>query len=407
MARIETQGLLGDKIIEITLGTAGGARRCKPGDVIASRAAGYRSRDAESGHARQERRRRWPTSLRETGADAEPAGADRGGDRHRRTSATQATVRSARRIADRSRRARAGPRAGLRRAGGAAPAERILTSHPGAARPGRAGDSAVGVLLSPDSGKSAARCSPRWTRSRAGRRASRSRDEGLLPRAALRSRSTSRSPTISGSVAQNFRDVSERLARARACWVSSRRTAARTARGLGRGRRRTSSAAMANLRAITDRIKAGRGHGRRADRGPDGVREPRARSSTAPSGASCCAPDPLDHRHGGARATKARERRSADGARARRSIAARSAASRRPSPAPARTARAAGELRAARRGAGRARAAARRARRRRPASRPAAHPAIVAWARGRPRLDRHRRAGPRPGRRRGARARWS
>ena len=60
VARIETQGLLGDKIIELSVGTAAAAA-VKAGDTIASRSPQDISRVmGQSGQVDQERRARWP-----------------------------------------------------------------------------------------------------------------------------------------------------------------------------------------------------------------------------------------------------------------------------------------------------------------------------------------------------------
>ncbi len=153
----------------------------------------------------------------------------------------------------------AGPRADLRRAGGLDPAQRDPDPHPVAAGPGRAGRSR---------GRRAALAGQRQVGPRAARRDGHDRpDRGAsssrattCSRRCSTTRSTRPSPTISARWPTTSATSPSGWPRARGCWASSPGTAAPRARSGPLGDATADfRVAMANLRAVTDRLKEGEG----------------------------------------------------------------------------------------------------------------------------------------------------
>ncbi len=81
VARLETQGLLGDKIVELSVGTRGGGRRQVRRHHRLAGIARHRPGDGPERSGGQERERAGREPARDR-AEAEPVGADRGSGRH-------------------------------------------------------------------------------------------------------------------------------------------------------------------------------------------------------------------------------------------------------------------------------------------------------------------------------------
>ena len=145
-ARIATQGLLGDKIVEITLGSTD-VPALKPGESLVSSEPFEMQQMFKAGVETMQTVKELAAGLKSTVARV---------DRHRQGGGD---------------RQGPGPRAGLRRAGVAQPAQRDPGAHPADPGPGRAGRQRGRASCSRRRAASRpARCSRRWTRSAAGRR---------------------------------------------------------------------------------------------------------------------------------------------------------------------------------------------------------------------------------------------
>ena len=300
-ARIVTQGLLGDKLVEITMGSA--ARR------RSSRAASDRARalrdgpDLRRGRGRpREINRLRPPSRHVERIDAaarwstSPAGGSprRAVDRLDRagrstTSAPPSGPRGA--SPSRWRRARAGSTRSSTRSRRRCAGSTRSCLDPGAARARRSrGDSAVGVLLSPDSGKAAR--SLLAAMDALGRGAEKpGAGDGLLSTLLF---DPEYKPVARGSPGRRPQ-LPGRLREAGAGPGPARARCSQDDGdgGLGPGRRRLPGGDGQSPRG--HRASQGRGgHGRRAARGPDRVREPRAVPRRRPAQLPAARADPLD-----------------------------------------------------------------------------------------------------------------
>jgi phospholipid/cholesterol/gamma-HCH transport system substrate-binding protein len=262
-ARISTQGMLGDKIIEITMGSPG-APPLGPGQPLASEDPQEISRIFAEGAGALKSINELATTLRAAADRLDKGGAfdDIG-----------AAAKSARRIADEVEKGKGWlhvlvyeePEA-LRRLSALLGSTQQLIAR------AESGESAVGVLLSSDSGKSAR--SLLAALDALGRAAEKpGPGDGLLPALLFdpEYRPVARDLQL---LARNFREVSEKLARGEGLLGG-------LLKGEGDGSMGEAGAdfraALANLRAVSEKIKSG-----------ESTRA-LSRSSRAPSGASCCA----------------------------------------------------------------------------------------------------------------------
>ncbi|HEU5323708.1 MAG TPA: MlaD family protein [Methylomirabilota bacterium] len=253
MARIETQGLLGDKIVEITVGTAT-APPTRPSDVIASRDPADIGQVLSQGAQTVQDVASLAGSLRQTAETLRQS---------RLVEDAAATVASTRRFTDRLTQMVDQVEKGkgwahalvyeepvaLRRLN-----ELIATTQAVLDRVQR-GEGALGVLTSAESAAAARRLVSAMDR--IGRMAERpAGDEGLLPALLFE-------PKYKGVldeltvVARNFRDVSDRLAGGRGALGGLLKD--EPAEGGIRQASQDLQAALANLRAITEKVNDGEG----------------------------------------------------------------------------------------------------------------------------------------------------
>ncbi|MFQ5829180.1 MAG: MlaD family protein [Candidatus Methylomirabilia bacterium] len=268
VARIETQGLLGDKVVEISLGSPT-ARALNPGETIATREAVEFNRIVGQGAEVLKSVAALSATLRtavetlDTGEALEDLAA---------------TLKSARRIAERVEKGAtaenlSGTLESARRIAeqvekGSGWLHVLLYEEPEALRrlnallgstqrllaDGQRGESAVSVLLSAESGR-AARQLLRSVES-LGLIAEGAREGNSLLAALLFDPKYKSVMEDLRVVAQNFRDVSEKLAGGRSVMGSFLQDEADGPLGEAA---RDFKAALANLRAITDRLAAGDG----------------------------------------------------------------------------------------------------------------------------------------------------
>jgi phospholipid/cholesterol/gamma-HCH transport system substrate-binding protein len=245
VARIETQGLLGDKIVEISLGSPE-APPLAPGEMIATRDPVEMNRLAGEGVEIMKNVSTLSADLRTT-VDSF--------NKSRSMEDLSATLKSARRITEEVERGRGWlhvlvyeePEA-LRKL------NELLTATQKLVTQGQKGESAVSVLLSAESGKAARHLLQAMES--LGKMAEKGKDgEGLLPALLFDPQFKPVAQDLQ-VLARNFREVSERLA---------------TGKGMlggliheeGDGSLATALAdfkiAVANLRAITDRLASGEG----------------------------------------------------------------------------------------------------------------------------------------------------
>ena len=250
-ARIMTQGLLGDRLVEITQGTPKGAKLAD-GATLKSREPFEVSRVFAEGADTM-------TAIRGLVATVQSAvqKLDQGS-----LDELSGAMQSARRVADRVDRIAREIETGkgllhalvyeepetLRKL------NTLLASAQGVLDSARQGDNAVAVLLSPDSGRAAR--SLVAAMDAVGRGADKAAPEGGLLSALLYDPEYRTVAADLQAVAKNFRDVSERLAKGRGLLGSL--VADQTDGPMGQAGD-DFRVAMANLRAITDRIRAGEG----------------------------------------------------------------------------------------------------------------------------------------------------
>jgi phospholipid/cholesterol/gamma-HCH transport system substrate-binding protein len=244
-ARISTQGLLGDKIVEITIGSPG-APPLGPGEVLASQDPQELSRMFAEGAGTLKSINELVSTLRAAADRLDKGGAfdDIG-----------AAAKSARRITDEVEKGKGWlhvlvyeePEA-LRRLNGLLGSTQQLIAR------AESGESAVGVLLSKDSGKSARALLAALDA--LGRAASSpGPGDGLLPALLFdpEYRPVARDLQV---LAKNFREVSERLARGEGLLGG-------LLQGKGDGSMGEAGAdfraALANLRAVSEKLKSGEG----------------------------------------------------------------------------------------------------------------------------------------------------
>jgi phospholipid/cholesterol/gamma-HCH transport system substrate-binding protein len=228
-ARIVTQGLLGDKLIEITIGAAA-APPLKPGDTIATRE---------------------PFEMQEMFA----AGAETLGQVNQLAVTLRKTVDRVDRMTDEIEKGKGWLHVmiyeepeSLRRLNA------LLTSTQGLLARAESDESAVGVLLSRDSGKSVR--SLLAAMDALGRAAQKPEaDGGLLPTLLYdpQYKDIARDLQV---LTHNFRDVSDRLARGQGMLGGLLKDDGDAGLGQTAADFRV---AMANLRVVTDRLKAGEG----------------------------------------------------------------------------------------------------------------------------------------------------
>lgn len=245
VARIETQGLLGDKIVEISLGSPE-APPLAPGEMIATRDPVEMNRLAGEGVEIMKNVSALSADLRTT-VDSF--------NKSRSMEDLSATLKSARRITEEVERGRGWlhvlvyeePEA-LRKL------NELLTATQKLVTQGQKGESAVSVLLSAESGKAARHLLQAMESF--GKMAEKGKDgEGLLPALLFDPQFKPVAQDLQ-TLARNFREVSERLAKGKGLLG-----------GLiheeGDGSLATALAdfkiAVANLRAITDRLASGEG----------------------------------------------------------------------------------------------------------------------------------------------------
>jgi len=267
-ARIVTQGLLGDKLVEITMG-APDAPPLGPGDRLIAREPFEMARVFQEGVDALANVNRLTTALTATVERIDRGGAvdninrltaalgsaverlDRGGT----LDELSATVKSARRITEQMERGRGWLHAllfeepeALRRLNA------ILVSTQALLARAESRDSAVGVLLSPESGKAAH--SLLAAMDALGRGATRpGAGEGLLTALLFDPQYKPVAEDLQ-IVAKNFRDVSEKLANGEGLLGSL--LAGDGDGGLGPAAT-DFKVAMANLRAVTERLNSGDG----------------------------------------------------------------------------------------------------------------------------------------------------
>jgi phospholipid/cholesterol/gamma-HCH transport system substrate-binding protein len=244
-ARIATQGLLGDKIVDITPGTPD-APPLRPGATIAAQDPQEMSRMFAEGASTLKAVSELATTLR---AAAERL--DKGGT----FDDIGAAVKSARRITDEVEKGRGWlhvlvyeePEA-LRRLNGVLSSTQQLISR------AENGDNAVAVLLSKESGKSArALLAALDALGRAAEKPG--PGDGLLPALLFdpEYRPVARDLQL---LARNFREISEKLARGEGLLGGMLQDSGQDGMGQAGADFR---AAMANLRAVSDKIAAGEG----------------------------------------------------------------------------------------------------------------------------------------------------
>lgn len=244
VARIETQGLLGDKIVEISLGSPE-APPLKPGDIIASRDPVEVSRLAGEGVEILKNVAALSESLKTT-VEAF--------NQTKTLEDLAAVVHSARRVTEQVEKGSGWLHAliyeepeALRRLNAvlASTAELLAQSR---------GESAIGVLLSAESGR-AARHLVRAMEA-LGKLADRGNaEEGLVAALLFDPRYKSVAEDLQ-AVARNFRSVSERLAQGKGIAGSLLQEEGEGPMGQAA---KDFRAAVANLRTITDRLAAGEG----------------------------------------------------------------------------------------------------------------------------------------------------
>jgi phospholipid/cholesterol/gamma-HCH transport system substrate-binding protein len=244
-ARIATQGLLGDKIIDITPGTLDSAP-VRPGATIAAQDPQEMSRMFAEGARTLRAVSELATTLR--------AAADRL-DKDGTFDDIGAAVKSARRITDEVEKGKGWlhvlvyeePEA-LRRLNGVLVSTQQLISR------AESGDNAVSVLLSKESGKSArALLAALDALGRAAEKPG--PGDGLLPALLFdpEYRPVARDLQL---LARNFREISEKLARGEGLLGGMLQDTGQDGMGQAGADFR---AAMANLRAVSDKIAAGEG----------------------------------------------------------------------------------------------------------------------------------------------------
>ncbi len=244
-ARIATQGLLGDKIVDITPGTPD-APPLRPGAAIAAQDPQEMSRMFAEGARTLRTVSELATTLR-AAADR----LDKGGT----FDDIGAAVKSARRITDEVEKGRGWlhvlvyeePEA-LRRLNGVLSSTQQLISR------AESGDNAVSVLLSKESGKSArALLAALDALGRAAEKPG--PGDGLLPALLFdpEYRPVARDLQL---LARNFREISEKLARGEGLLGGMLQDSGQDGMGQAGADFR---AAMANLRAVSDKIAAGEG----------------------------------------------------------------------------------------------------------------------------------------------------
>ena len=244
-ARISTQGLLGDKIVEITIGSPG-APPLGPGEVLASQDPQELSRMFAEGAGTLKSINELVSTLRAAADRLDKGGAfdDIG-----------AAAKSARRITDEVERGKGWlhvlvyeePEA-LRRLNG------LLASTQQLIARAEGGESAVGVLLSKDSGKSArALLAALDALGRAAEKPG--PGDGLLPALLFdpEYRPVARDLQV---LAKNFREVSEKLARGEGLLGGMLQGSGDDSMGQAGADFR---AAVANLRAVSEKLKSGEG----------------------------------------------------------------------------------------------------------------------------------------------------
>jgi phospholipid/cholesterol/gamma-HCH transport system substrate-binding protein len=229
-ARIATQGLLGDKIVEITLGTAA-APPLKPGEILASKEAFEMQQMFKAGVDTMQTVRELAASLKVT--------AERVDRIAKEVETGKGLVHAL--VYDE-------PEA-LNKLNA------ILTRTQSLLARAEQGDNAVGVLLSPESGKSVR--SLLAAMDALGRGAEKSDGRDSLLTALLYDPQYKQVADDLRAVAHNFRDVSERVAQGQGLLGQLTRDGDGS---LSLGDATADfRAAMANLRAVTDRLKAGEG----------------------------------------------------------------------------------------------------------------------------------------------------
>ena len=244
-ARISTQGMLGDKIVEITIGSPG-APPLGPGEVLASQDPQDMGRMFAEGAGTLKSINELVSTLRAAADRLDKGGAfdDIG-----------AAAKSARRITDEVEKGKGWlhvlvyeePKA-LRRLNG------LLASTQQLIARAESGESAVGVLLSKDSGKSArALLAALDSLGRAA--SSPGPGDGLLPALLFDPEYRPVARDLQ-ALAKNFRDVSEKLARGEGLLGGM-------LKGEGDGSMDAAGAdfraALANLRAVSEKLKSGEG----------------------------------------------------------------------------------------------------------------------------------------------------
>ena len=276
-ARIVTQGLLGDKLIEVTQGSPG-QPALKPGDVISSQEPFEVGRVFSEGAAALSSVKQLAASVQgavdrlDKGGAIEDLGATLKSTRRLAEQLdglgkggaladVSAAARSVRRITEEVETGKGLLHAlvydepeTLRRLNG------LLASAQETLARTRDGQSAVGVLLAPESARGAR--SLVAAMEALGRGAEKSGGEEGLLSALLYDPQYKQVAADLKVVAKNFREVSERVAQGRGL-LGSLLSDGRVGDGTGvEGEGQTSvdfAAAMANLRVITDRLRAGEG----------------------------------------------------------------------------------------------------------------------------------------------------
>jgi phospholipid/cholesterol/gamma-HCH transport system substrate-binding protein len=271
VARIETQGLLGDKIVEITVGTSQ-APPTEPGDTIAARDPFDISRVVSESAQTVRNVTALVESLRVTAETfsqsrvvediAATARAARqlteqvGREVASTASATRQVVDRVGRVVDQVEQGKGWAHAllyeeprELRRLND------LLVSTQAVLDRVNRGEGAIGVLMSPRSGAAAQRLL--GALDRFGRAAERPGEAGLLPALLLdpKYRSTLDDLTL---MVRNFREVSDRLAGGRGTLGSLLRDTPGDGAGLGQASQDL-QVTLANLRAITEKVNQGQG----------------------------------------------------------------------------------------------------------------------------------------------------
>lgn len=249
-AQIVTQGLLGDKLVEITQGRPE-APPLKPGDVIATRDFFEMGRLFSSGAGTLATINKLAETLQQTLEKVDATGA---------VEDLQATVKSARRVVEQVEKGKGWlhvllyeePEALRQLSGLLADARETLART-------RSGDNAVAVLLSPESGRSARallEAVDSLTRAVEKAKGPGGTDEpGLLPTLLFDPQYKPVAEDVR-AVARNFREVSDRLVQGQGFLGGLLSEKGDGPMGEAAADFR---AAMSNLRVITDRLKAGEG----------------------------------------------------------------------------------------------------------------------------------------------------